>query len=160
MKIRSATLCAGLGLVFAVTTGSSWAAETIDVSLWDHPGVPMATDLPLGATLPDPAMAAMGITVSAATAPVGEITFNVTNDGDLIHEMIVIPVASATASLPYDPATLTVDEDAAGALGEVEELQPHTSGSLTLHLPSGTYVLICNVPGHYAGGMWAILTVQ
>jgi uncharacterized cupredoxin-like copper-binding protein len=48
-----------------------------------------------------------------------------------------------------------VDEDKAGDKGEVSELNPGQSGSLTVTLAPGKYVLVCNVPGHYGAGMWA-----
>ena len=73
--------------------------------------------------------------------------------------MIVAPVVSADAPLPYDPVAMRVDEDAAGALGEVEEIEPGVSGSLTLRLEPGQYILFCNIAGHYPMGMWTILTV-
>ena len=42
---------------------------------------------------------------------------------------------------------------------EVSELDPGASGSLTVALQPGKYLLICNVPGHYASGMWTEFTV-
>ena len=62
--------------------------------------------------------------------------------------------------LPYDKAGNLVDEDAAGHLGEVSELEPGKKGALKLTLKPGTYILYCNVPGHYALGMWTLLTVK
>ena len=62
--------------------------------------------------------------------------------------------------LPYIAAESEVDEDGIGDLGEVSELEPGKSGSLTLNLRPGKYVLFCNVPGHYMGGMWTLLTVN
>lgn len=56
----------------------------------------------------------------------------------------------------------TADGEAseAGSVGEVDDLAPGASKDLTLTLPAGHYALICNVPGHYAGGMHADLTVR
>jgi uncharacterized cupredoxin-like copper-binding protein len=45
------------------------------------------------------------------------------------------------------------------SLGEVEELQPGESGQLTLNLKLGSYLLICNKPGHLHAGMWSKFTV-
>jgi len=44
-------------------------------------------------------------------------------------------------------------------LGEVSELDPGASGELGIDLAKGSYILYCNVPGHYMAGMWTILTV-
>ncbi len=60
----------------------------------------------------------------------------------------------------YDETMQKVDEDAAGHLGEVAELEPGASGSLTLTMKPGTYILYCNIPGHYAAGMWTLFTVK
>jgi uncharacterized cupredoxin-like copper-binding protein len=90
----------------------------------------------------------------------GTVTFRVTNlSSDTIHEMISSPVADPTKPLPYDPANSKVLEDAAGHLGEVSELDPHKTGALTVELAPGTYVLYCNIPGHFDGGMWTTVTV-
>jgi uncharacterized cupredoxin-like copper-binding protein len=97
----------------------------------------------------DHAVAAMGITATVTGLTAGEITFNVTNTSTrLEHEMVVIPIATAEAIPPYDAAAMEVDEAAAGALGEVPELAPGGTGTVTLNLAAGTYMLICNVPGH------------
>jgi len=46
------------------------------------------------------------------------------------------------------------------SLGEVEELQPGTSGQPTLELKAGLYLLACNQPGHLHAGMWTKFTVN
>ena len=39
-------------------------------------------------------------------------------------------------------------------IGEAEDIAPSTSADpLTLTLPAGHYVIICNLPGHYQQGM-------
>ena len=83
------------------------------------------------------------------------MTFRVTNDSkDTIHEMIVMYLADPSQPLSYVAADSKVDEDKAGDKGEVSELDPGASGSLTVVLKPGRYLLICNVAGHYAAGMW------
>ena len=74
--------------------------------------------------------------------------------------MIVIKVTDPKKALPYVAADSKVDEDAAGHLGEVSELDPGKSGSLTMKLDPGTYMLLCNIPGHYMAGMWTTVTVK
>lgn len=104
--------------------------------------------------------ATMGITVDKASVPAGKITFEVKNaSADTEHEMIVAPVSGPDTPLAYNEAESRVDEDAAGSLGEVEELEPGESGSLSLTLTPGTYILYCNIASHYQAGMWTILTV-
>ena len=48
----------------------------------------------------------------------------------------------------------------AGHVGEVGDLKAGASGSTSVTLAPGHYVVICNLPGHYASGMHADLTVR
>lgn len=161
-KTAGAALIAMMGLVAAAAP--SFAADTtINVALWDKGGnMTMGTDM--GMAMPkagDMAMATMGVRVSADSAPAGKITFDVTNiSNDTIHEMIVAPVTDITKPLPFDKSTQTVVEDEQTHLGEVSELDPGASGALTLTMKPGTYILYCNIPGHYMAGMWTLFTVK
>ncbi len=155
MRLSLLGLVAGLALYGT----SAFADQTITVSLWDHPGTAMSMTHAMGMN-GDPTTAAMGITADVTTVAAGEVTFNVTNASQsAIHEMVVVPLSSPDATLPYDATTMTVDEAAAGTIGEVSELAPGTTGTVTLHLDPGTYALICNIPGHYSAGMWTTITV-
>jgi uncharacterized cupredoxin-like copper-binding protein len=147
-----------LGFILPASASPSTVAVTLD-------NKPITTDLPnnLGMAMPgaDTAKAMMTVTASPAVVPAGEVTFVATNkSADTVHEMILIKVADAGKQLPYVANESRVDEDAAGHLGEVAELDPGTSGSLSMKLDPGTYMLFCNVPGHYMAGMWATVTVK
>jgi uncharacterized cupredoxin-like copper-binding protein len=57
----------------------------------------------------------------------------------------------------------------AGSVGEASKscgsgtgdgIDPGSVGWVTLHLPAGNYELICDLPGHYAAGMYTQLTVD
>jgi uncharacterized cupredoxin-like copper-binding protein len=163
---RAALFAAASALPAVGIAFSAMAAGTVvTVSLWDKG--PMSMDMmgkvkPMGMGMmgADMAMAMMGITVDQATVPAGEVTFEVTNTSkDLIHEMVLSPVADTSTELPYKQAEEKVDEDAAGHFGEVAELDPGAKGALTITLEPGTYILYCNIPGHYITGMWTTITV-
>ncbi len=81
------------------------------------------------------------------------------NSKDTVHEMIVMYLQEPGKPLPYIAGDKRVDEDKAGDKGEVSELDPGQSGTLTVNLKAGTYLLICNVAGHYEAGMWTEFTV-
>ena len=51
------------------------------------------------------------------------------------------PLASPDAVTPYVESEGKVEEDAAGHIGEVKELEPGQSAALTLNLKPGTYLL-------------------
>jgi uncharacterized cupredoxin-like copper-binding protein len=155
----------------ALCLGSAAIADetksVVHATLWDKGAAAMGTamdgpmnqGMAMGGTA-DPASAVVGITLDTATVKAGEITFEVTNSSkEVVHEMIVAPLKDDKTPLAYVKADQGVDEEAAGALGEVSETDPGKSGSLTLHLKPGSYILFCNVAGHYAMGMWAKFTV-
>lgn len=172
INIRSLRLLLFCLFCFAGITPAFSAESTVNVSLWDMGASSMnnfGSASPMGMAMSGThmpmsgghmAMGRMGIKVDTASVPAGKVTFEVTNDSSvMIHEMVVAPVADKNTPLPYSQKTQKVDEDKAGHLGEVAELEPRGSGALTLTLKPGTYILYCNIPGHYVLGMWTLLEV-
>ncbi|MCX7888159.1 MAG: plastocyanin/azurin family copper-binding protein [Rhodobacteraceae bacterium] len=162
-----AAALAGTCAASAADAASDEVTTTVRVTLWDKGAAAMGEamtgpmDMGLGmAGAGDLSAAPVGLTVDRAEFPAGEVTFAVTNaSAEVIHEMIVAPLPPGVTALDYDAAEQTADEDRAGALGEVAETEPGQTGSLTLHLKPGRYLLFCNVPGHFAMGMWTIVSV-
>lgn len=167
MKLnRRKWLAMASACVAIVSSGQSFASgKVIQVSLWDNgahsmnmlghgPMMGMGMGA-IGKNMP------MGIKVSSHTVAAGEVTFEVKNTSkQMVHEMVISPVEDTKKPLPYDQAGNKVDEDAAGHLAEVAELEPGKSGALRLTLKPGRYILYCNIPGHYVLGMWTLLTVK
>jgi len=88
-----------------------------------------------------------------ASVAAGPVTFEVTNQGAIEHELIVLKTDLAPTSLKMRAAEDRVDEGASGEnLGEVE-LAAGKTGSLSIDLPAGRYVLLCNLLIHYKQGM-------
>lgn len=152
-------LVSGLALVTAASAAN--AATIVKVDLWDKgAGTEMATTLAYGTAGMDMSKATMGIKATPATAKAGVVSFEVTNTSkDTIHEMIVMYLADPSKPLPFITTDNKVDEDKAGDKGEVSELDPGKSGTLTVALKPGKYVLICNVAGHFMAGMWTTFEV-
>jgi uncharacterized cupredoxin-like copper-binding protein len=99
------------------------------------------------------------------SVPAGSVTFNATNNGpDDDHEFVVISTDLSATELPTK-SNGSVDEDAVDVVDEIEEFAPGTSESLTVDLPAGPYVLICNIydeeekESHYQEGMRTPFTV-
>jgi uncharacterized cupredoxin-like copper-binding protein len=161
MKRRQVTglLLAGMTVgLFAPAARADGMKVTVEA--WDNGAdMAMSTDYGMGGS-GDPAKATMGFKVSTDTVKAGEVNFELINSSkDMEHEMIVIPLAEG-AKLPYVEAEKRIDEDAAGAIGEIEETEPGQHGNATFNLKAGKYLLVCNIPGHYLSGMWAVLTVE
>ncbi|MDR3472441.1 MAG: sulfocyanin-like copper-binding protein [Devosia sp.] len=148
-------------LALGLWAGAAQAASIVKVELWDKGmGASMATNLKYATPVPDMSAATMGVKATPTSVPAGIVSFQVTNSSkDTVHEMIVMYLADPTQPLPYVDKDSKVDEDKAGDKGEVSELDPGASGTLTVALKPGTYLLICNVAGHFAAGMWTEFTV-
>lgn len=147
----------------ASLTGAAWAhTSTVNVSLWDKGAdAGMATGMGMGMPHADMSKATMGIKISEKSVEAGKVTFKVINKSkDSMHEMVVAKLGAKTKELPYSKSMNEVEESRMDNLGEVEELDPGASGTLTLNLKPGKYVLFCNIPGHYMDGMWTVLTVS
>jgi uncharacterized cupredoxin-like copper-binding protein len=98
------------------------------------------------------------MTLEAAPGSVkaGRVTFRVENGAKTEpHEVIVARVNDLKAPLPYDEGKHRVIESKLQALGEVSDVKPGKSKSMTLTLKPGKYVLLCNLRGHYKAGMTA-----
>src|ERR1700674_4900870 len=63
---------------------------------------------------------------------------------DTVHEMIVVYMKDPTKALPYIDKENRAGEDKSVDKGEVSELDPGKSGSVTVALKPGKYLLICN----------------
>ena len=164
MKLTRRSLLGAAALMPLAVSGPAWAdlkVPVIKAFLWDMGPDSMAN---LGKVngmgmamsgRPDPTNATMGITTDLPSIRAGDVTFEATNTSRvMVHEMIVIPMADGEKEVPYNKDEMRIDEDKAGAIGEVSELDPGASGKLTLRLKPGTYMLVCNLPGHYILGMW------
>jgi uncharacterized cupredoxin-like copper-binding protein len=81
----------------------------------------------------------------------GKVTFIASNVGRVPHEVMVERMPMKFDS-PMHPK-----EDA--AQGMIEDMDPGKDGRMTMRLRPGTYMLFCNLPGHYAAGQHATFTV-
>ena len=92
---------------------------------------------------------------SPAVGSAGKVTFNVRNAGAIPHEFVVLRTTKPAGSLLKG-----AEADEAGNVGEIGDLQPGQTKTLSLSLKSGHYALICNLPGHYKAGQHADFTVR
>ena len=81
----------------------------------------------------------------------GKVTFIAKNLGRMPHELM-IERAPIKLTAPNQP-----DEDA--AQGMIEDMSSGRSGRMTVRLSPGSYVLFCNLTGHYAAGQHTTFTV-
>lgn len=97
----------------------------------------------------------------------GTVSFRARNLGVTTHELVVLPLlAGASGGERRLRSDDTVDESGrlaeasdSCAEGEGEGIRPGASGWVTVDLRPGRYELVCNLPGHYAAGMFTELVV-
>jgi uncharacterized cupredoxin-like copper-binding protein len=132
----------------------SFPGETVDVVLSDMGGMMVGGRM-------------MNVAASPASVPAGDLSFRVWNSGRMIHELVVLPLPPGGAGTRALGSDGRVSE--AGSLGEAsstcgegtgEGIAPGAAAWVTLHLDPGRYELICNLPGHYATGMFTELEVR
>jgi uncharacterized cupredoxin-like copper-binding protein len=92
------------------------------------------------------------------TIAAGHVVIGIRNHASMLHELVVIKTDLAPDQLPVDGATAKAKED--GKVGELLNIAAGASRKLVLELAPGTYVLICNIAGHYQLGMRVGLEVQ
>jgi uncharacterized cupredoxin-like copper-binding protein len=143
---RAAIFVATVAALALVSAGCSGDEETtVDVTLQEFAVVP-----------------------AASSAPAGDVTFNVTNEGpDDPHEFVVFKTDLAPDALPT-VADGSVDEEGEGVelIDEIEDIAVGDAPTLTVSLDAGSYVFICNIyeeeeqEAHYQEGMRVGFTVE
>lgn len=99
------------------------------------------------------------------TMKAGDVTFHITNEGPTAHEFVVFKTDLAEDDLPKttdEDGSEIVDEEGEGieAIDEVEDIEVGATPDFEVNLNPGSYVAICNVPGHYGSGMHTSFTVE
>ena len=100
------------------------------------------------------------------TMPAGEVSLVAENMGWGTHELLILPLAAGESAGQRAPGPDgTVDE--AGSLGEAstscgagDGIRAGALSWTTLTLAPGRYELICNLPNHYADGMYQEILVN
>ncbi|KQQ61011.1 copper resistance protein [Rhizobium sp. Leaf311] len=102
----------------------------------------------------------MTLTLDKSTIKAGETTFMVHNDAmSEEHEMVLVKLKSPDQKIEVVAGKDRIDEKKLKSMGEVSDLKPGAEGELKAKLTPGSYVLLCNIKGHYQAGMHAQLTV-
>jgi len=119
-----------------------------------QPAVAAAPAAPLGhtsaATLKEYSIAPRPSQVAA-----GRVSFKVHNAGAINHEFVVLRTDKKASDLLKGN-----EADETGNVGEIGDVAPGQTKTLSLNLKAGHYALICNLAGHYKAGQYADLKVR
>ena len=151
------------------------AGATVDVELSDmgammggpHGGGPMMNDSQWWQHMPMRGM--MRLAVDRLNVRSGTVSLRAFNVGAWRHEVVVLPLR-AGKDAGERPIGTDGKVSETGSLGEASRtcgpgeghpmgIAPGKAGWITMNLKPGRYELICNLPGHYAAGMYAELDV-
>lgn len=91
-----------------------------------------------------------------AVAKKGKVTISAPNDGQIVHELVLLKTDADPATLPKKGDE--VDEST--AVGELADVEPGATKKATFKLAPGKYAMVCALPGHYENGMYGSLTVK
>ena len=99
---------------------------------------------------------------SVTSVPAGTVIFNVQSQGPSTHELAVFKTTRPADRLPLSTDGLRIDEDSSllREAGQLDQVDIGETERFILRLSPGTYVLVCNMEGHYLGGMYFSLVVH
>ena len=95
----------------------------------------------------------------SVVTPAGSRKITAVNNGNITHELVLARKSDNPAKLPTKPDG-SVNEDVLNSPGEIPDVAAGETKSTTIALKPGKYVMFCNVPGHYAAGMYGSFTVR
>lgn len=131
----------------------------VDVELANMGGSPMMGGAMMGGT--------MRVVTNRQDVKTGAVSLRVANVGSLVHELVVLPLpngeqvgsrAVGSAGKVSETGSVGEASNTCGA-GTGDGINPGAIGWVTIDLPQGDYELVCNLPGHYASGMYTELRV-
>ena len=125
------------------------------------------TEADMGSSMMGGGLMRPSLYANPTTTPAGKVSFVVRNEGNLVHEMLVMPLPADGAGTRATGSDGKINE--AASLGEASRscatgrgdgIAPGATSWVTLDLAPGRYELVCDQPWHYAAGMFDVLTVQ
>jgi uncharacterized cupredoxin-like copper-binding protein len=101
-------------------------------------------------------------TLDKGSVPEGPVVFNIENIGTIEHEFELVKTNVEADKLPPkadDKTKANVEAGGGEEIKEVEDIAPGAKTKLAVDLEPGKYLIVCNLPGHYADGMVIPFTV-
>ena len=169
-QVRIAIYCLVMA-VAAAACGSSGSATSSSPS-----DTPPAASQPTAVSTGSPSESAATVSLSpagteaiglsewkvvvASSIKSGTTDFTIVNNGADPHELLIFKSDLAPAAYPTDAAG-DIQEEGPGVtlVSDGENIDPGGSQARSVDLAPGTYLFLCNIPGHFKQGMFAVVTV-
>jgi uncharacterized cupredoxin-like copper-binding protein len=97
-----------------------------------------------------------------STIKAGTINLETANFGTIPHELLVFKSDRAPSAYPVDgKGNIIEDDPSVNLVSDGDNLDPGTTQTRTVDLTQpGTYLFVCNIPGHFKAGMFSVVTVS
>jgi len=91
----------------------------------------------------------------------GSINIEAANFGSIQHELLIFKSDLAPADYPVDKnGNIIEDDPSVNLLSDGDNIDPERTQTRTVDLSQpGTYLFVCNIPGHFKAGMFTLVTV-
>lgn len=159
-----------LAAAVAAIAGACSTAAANQAPLWTYgptlaPVAAAPTPAPTPTVAPSPTIAPNTIglaewkVTAASTMKAGKVTFTITNNGTIQHELLVFKSDLALSAYPLDKGNIVEDGPGINLLSDGDNIDPQGTQQRTVTLTPGTYLFVCNIPGHFHNGMYQVVTV-
>ena len=101
------------------------------------------------------------VQTAATTVAPGKVTFQISNAGRVQHELLVFRSDLPPSAYPLKDGN--IDEEGPGItkVSDGDNLDPGVTQTRTVDLSQpGTYLFVCNLPGHFKAGMYQAVTIK
>ncbi len=134
------------------------AATTTTTTTATATATTTATEAADGGTQLSVSLGEWAVTPEVDAIDAGQVTFTIANEGTQPHDFVIIRSDEAPDALPVEAGAVL--EDAVDLVTEIGPFPVGTTERLTVELAAGSYLLICNIAGHYQLGMTTAFTVN
>ena len=95
------------------------------------------------------------------TIKAGTVNLEAANFGTIQHELLVFKSDLAPSSYPVDSkGNIVEDGPGISLVSDGDNIDPGNTQTRTVDLSQpGTYLFVCNIPGHFKAGMFSVVTV-
>jgi plastocyanin len=105
-------------------------------------------------------MSEFAFTPKDITAPAGRLVITAPNVGQVPHELVLLKTNRDAGSFPVKDGRMSEEGPGVESAGEISETPAGKTGRHAFDLKPGNYAMVCNIVGHYSGGMWGTLVVK